>query len=104
MSLASGMENVTPFRYDDADQSVKRQPSDMTTSAFAVALLAGVEPGHPTLPTHIGWSSAIAPFPFHVNATGMPSFSARMVSSAEAFAVIAPPPATMHGRLAPRRR
>ena len=47
--------------------------------------------------------SSIAPLPFHVVTTGAPSRSARAVTSAEASAVIAPPPATMTGRLASRR-
>src|SRR5207253_7106828 len=88
---------------DEADQSVKRQPSDITTSAFAAVLLPGSEPGQPAVPAHLGLSSAIAPLPFHVKTTGMPSFSTSVVSSGVALAVMAPPPTTMQGRLAVRR-
>src|SRR6266571_2301156 len=102
MSLASGIENVTPLREDDADQSVKRQPRDMTTSALAAVLLPGSDPGQPAVPAHIGLSSAMAPLPFQVKTTGMPSFSTSVVSSGVAFALIAPPPTTMHGRFAVR--
>src|SRR5271157_718876 len=102
MSLASGIEKVTPLRYEEADQSVKRQPSDITTSALAAVLLPGSDPGQPAVPAHIGWSSARAPLPFQVKTTVMPSFSTSIVSSGVAFAVIAPPPTTMHGRLALR--
>src|SRR5271167_2913865 len=98
------MEKVTPLRYEEDDQSVNRQPKDMTTSAFAAVLLPGSDPGQPAVPAHIGLSSAIAPFPFQVKTTGMPSFSTSMVNSGVAFALIAPPPTTMHGRLASRRR
>src|SRR5213080_2301847 len=100
--MASEIENVTPLRYDEADQSVKRQPSDITTSALAAVLLPGSDPGQPAVPAHIGLSSAIAPFPFQVKTTGMPSFSTNVVNSGVAFALIAPPPTTMHGRLAVR--
>ena len=38
MSFVGGMANVTPFRHEDADQSVKRLPTDRITSAEAASL------------------------------------------------------------------
>ena len=47
--------------------------------------------------------SSIAPLPFHVVTTGAPSRSASAVTSAQASARIAPPPATITGRRAVAR-
>src|SRR5258707_577316 len=95
------MAKLTPFRYDEALQSVKRQPTDNTTSAEAARRLPEVLAVSPTLQPFSTWSSGIAPFPIQVVTTGAPRNSATATRSAAASAVIAPPPATITGRSAP---
>src|SRR5437899_11995815 len=102
-SFDGGIENVTPFRYDDADQSVKRLPTDKRMSALAARVLPQVEAVSPIVSPARSWVSSIAPLPFHVVTTGAPRRSASAVTCAQASARIAPPPATMTGRLADRR-
>src|ERR671933_1920774 len=97
MSFAGGKEKVTPLRQELVDQSVNLQPTERTTSAVAASTLPEVEPGHPAVPAHSGWSSAIAPLPFQVKTTAAPTFSARATRAAEALPMTAPPPATITG-------
>src|SRR5438270_2376518 len=101
MSLDGGMAKLTPLRYDDALQSVKRQPTARTTSAPDASLFPDVLAVSPTLQPFKGWSSGIAPLPIQVVTTGAPRCSATATRSAAASAVMAPPPATITGRSAP---
>src|SRR6266542_5840591 len=97
MSRLGGMENVTPLRYDDVDQSVKRQPTERTTSALAASSLPHVDAVSPIVWAASSCVSSIAPLPIQVVTTGAPSRSARARTSAEAADPIAPPPATITG-------
>src|SRR5438093_12736948 len=104
MSLLGGIANVTPARYEEADQSVKRQPTDRITSALAASALPHVEAVSPIVWAASSCVSSIAPLPIHVVTTGAPRRSARAVRDGPASAPIAPPPATMTGPRAARRR
>src|SRR6266542_5929805 len=95
MSRLGGIAKVTPFRYDEADQSVKRQPTDRTTSALAASSLPQVDAVSPIVWAASSWVSSIAPLPIQVVTTGAPRRSARVVTSPDAAAPIAPPPATI---------
>ncbi len=103
ISRDGGIAKVTPLRYEDADQSVKRWPTEMTTSAEAVRVLPTVEPVSPIVWALSAWVSSIAPLPFQVVTTGAPRRSASASSSSQASAMSTPPPATITGRVAPRR-
>ena len=100
ISFVGGMLNVTPARYDDADQSVNRLPTERMTSAEAASSLPDDDAVSPMVRPASSCVSSIAPLPFQVVTTGAPSRSARAVTSADASAVMAPPPATMTGRFA----
>src|SRR3954451_14396286 len=95
MSFVGGIENVTPLRYDDADQSVNRQPTDSSTSADAASSLPQLEAVSAIVRAGRLCVSSIAPLPSHVVTTGAPSRSASAVTWADASDVIAPPPATI---------
>ena len=49
------------------------------------------------MPAISGWSSGMAPQPIRVGMTGTPSSSASSTSSADAPALMMPPPATISG-------
>src|SRR6476646_8308164 len=97
MSFVGGIVTVTPARYEDADQSVKRLPTERSTSAVDDSSLPDDDAVSPTVSPASSWVSSMAPLPFHVVTTGAPRRSASAVISADAWAVIAPPPATMTG-------
>ena len=98
ISFDGGIAKVTPLRYEDADQSVNRLPTERSTSAVEARALPQVDAVSPIVRPARSCVSSIAPLPFHVVTTGAPSRSARAVTSAQASARIAPPPATMTGR------
>src|SRR3954451_19479734 len=100
MSALGGIENVTPLRYDDADQSVKRQPTESSTSALVASSFPHVDAVSPIVCAARSCVSSMAPFPFHVVTTGARSRSARATIAADASDVMTPPPATMTGRFA----
>src|SRR6478752_4281160 len=95
ISRDGGIEDVTPARYDEADQSVKRLPTDRIMSAEDASSLPQVEAVSPIVWAASSWVSSIAPLPFQVVTTGAPSRSARATSWSHASARITPPPATM---------
>src|SRR5437016_6599584 len=102
MSFVGEIENVTPLRYDEADQSVNRQPTASSTSADAASSLPQLEAVSPIVRPARSCVSSMTPLPFQVVATGAPSRSASAVTWADASDVIAPPPATITGRFASR--
>lgn len=61
MDQLAGQAKDTPLAWDEADQSVKRQPTEITTSAEAVIWLPQVVPVWPTAPMNSALSSAMAP-------------------------------------------
>ncbi len=86
MSRVGGIANVTPARYDDADQSVKRLPTDRITSARTASSLPHDDAVSPIVSPASGCVSSIAPLPFQVVTTGAPRRSARAVTSGLASA------------------
>src|SRR6476659_605021 len=104
MSFVGGIVKVTPARYEEADQSVKRFPTERRTSAVDDSSLPDDDAVSPTVSPASSCVASRAPLPFHVVTTAAPRRSARAVISADDSAVIAPPPATMTGRFAWRRR
>ena len=76
ISFDGGIEKVTPLRYDEADQSVKRLPTDRMTSALEASALPHVEAVSPIVSAARRCVSSIAPLPFHVVTTAAPSRSA----------------------------
>ena len=76
MSRVGGIEKVTPARYDEADQSVNRQPTDSRTSAETASSLPHDDAVSPMVNAARSCVSSIAPLPFHVVTTGAPSRSA----------------------------
>ncbi len=52
------------------------------------------------MPAICGWSSGMEPHPIRVGITGTPVISANSTSSAQASALMMPPPAVINGRWA----
>src|SRR3990170_657895 len=66
MSRVGGIEKVTPARYDEADQSVNRQPTERMTSAETASSLPHDDAVSPIVSAARSQVSSMAPLPFHV--------------------------------------
>ena len=73
-------------------RSSKRAPMVISRSAFCSAATAETLPCMPGMPMCSSWSSGNAPRAMRVVTTGTPVISAKAISSAEASALITPPP------------
>ena len=96
MSRVGGMSKVTPGSQLLLSVSGNRVPTARITSASAASRLAAGDPQNPTIPTSCGWSGGSTPVPMSVCATGRPTASASLATSAVARRV--PPPASSRGR------
>src|SRR5438128_3837901 len=94
ISFVGGIEKVTARRYEDEVQSTNLHPTANRISASLASSFADVLPVSPMPHAFRGWSSEIAPLPFHVVTTAAPIRSSRATKGADASSASKPPPAT----------
>ena len=90
--------------FEPVVKSCSRVPMASTQSASCASAFAAGEPVTPIAPVLSGSFQASAPLPACVSATGTPWASANACSASVAWPYSTPPPATIIGRLACRKR